>query len=68
MMMMRDDSHNGAKNPRPSGTQMMVASLLAVMKLRIEMDLCIELTCGFCVGKARGGVPLRMINQTRTTT
>ena len=68
MMMMRDDFHNDANNPRPSGTQMMVASLLAVMELWIEMNLCIELTCGFCVGNARGGISLRMVNQTRTTT
>ena len=68
MMMMRDDPHNDANGPRPSGTQMMVASLLAVMELWIEMNLCIELTCDFCVGNARGEVSLRMVNQTRTTT
>ena len=67
-MMMRDDCHNVANNPRPSGTQMMVASLLAVMKLWIEMNLCIELTCGICVDNTRRGISLRMVNQTRMAT
>ena len=65
---MRADPHNDANNPRPSGTQMMIASLLAVMKLWIEMNRCIELTCDFCVGNARGVISLRMVNQTKTWT
>ena len=69
VMMMRASPHDDANNSRPSaGTQMMVASLLAVMKLWIEMNRCIELTCNFCVGNARGGISLRMVNQTTTLT
>ena len=60
VMMMRGDPHNDANNPRSSGTQMMVASLLAVMKLWIKMNRCIELTCDFCMGNARGGLSLMM--------
>ena len=68
VMMMRADPHNDANNPRPSGTQMMIASMLAVMKLWIEMNRCIELTCNFCMGNARGMISLRMVNQTTTWT
>ena len=68
VMMLTADSHNDANNPRPSGTQMVIASLLAVMKLWIEMNRCIELTCNFCMGNARGMISLRMVNQTTTWT
>ena len=68
VVMMKTDPHHDANNPRPSGTQMMIASLLAVMKLWIEMNRCIELTCNFCMGNARGMISLRMVNQTTTLT
>ena len=66
-MMMRADLHNDANNPRPSGTLMMIASLLSVMQLS-KINRRVDLTCDFCVGDARGVISLRMVHQTTTST
>ena len=67
-MMMRADRHNDANNPRPSGTLMMIASLLSVMQLWSEINRRVDLTCDLRVGDARGVTSLRMVHQTTTST
>lgn len=67
VMMMRAHRHNDANNPRPSGTLMMIASLLSVMQLS-KINRRVDLTCDLRVGDARGVTSLRMVHQTTTST